>query len=266
MRLIIIILIISFLSACARPVGDFGRAEVNVLNDEILPGLGSVRAMANKEPVSNLNKTDEENEMHDRVWRFLIAPHAKDWFFDIVIEWSRTRIVPLQDQRFAIDRYYYFLRNQKFSSSRVRYTALSRDIAIDLKTVSSVFASICAVREIDRRRKVALNYIASANQIERNAVNARKVENELFISWFVRSLRYRYDSYSFALDRLLIETPHEEARQVDARLSEMIIDVERAERQDFCASQFRNNSALSKPKIASRLQGAPFSQEIIYKK
>lgn len=265
MRLIIIFIIISFLAACARPVGDFGRAEINMTNDEILPSLGSVRAMANKEPVSNFNKTDEENEMHDRVWRFLIAPHAKDWFFDTVIEWNRTGIVPLQDKKFAIDRYYYFLRNQKFSSSRVRYTALSRDIAIDLKTVSSVFVSICAVREIDRRRKVALNYIASSNQLEKNAVNARKAENELFISWFVRSLRYRYSSYSFALDRLLIETPHEEARQVDARLSEMIIDVERAERQDFCASQFRNN-AFSKPKISSRLQGDPFSQEIIYKK
>ncbi len=266
MRLIIIILIISFLSACARPVGDLGRAKVNVINDEILPSIGSIRALASKEAVSSLNKTDEENEMQDRVWRFLIAPHAKDWFFDIVVEWQRTRIVPLQNKKFAVDRYYYFLKNQDFSSSRVRYNTLSRDISIDIKTVPSVFASICAVREIDRRRDVAVNAITSATQQERIAVKSRKIENDKYINWFVSALQYRYDSYSLALDRLLIETPHEEARQVDARLSEMAIDIERARSRSFCSSQFRNNSALGTSVITSRFQDDPFSQEIIYKK
>ena len=266
LRLIIFIALFFSLGACARPVGDFGRAKTNIVHDEIMPSLGSSRAKANIEPVSNFNQSDEEKEMQNRVWRFLIAPHTKDWFYDIVVEWQRTRLIAPKDQEFSIDRYYSYLRSQKFSSSRVRYNALLQDISIDIKTTPNVFLAICAVREIDRRRNIAVNSLASAGQIEKSSVINRKAENDLYISWFIRALTYRYQSYSLALERLLIETPHEEARNVDRRLSEMIIDVERAQRQDFCGSSLNYLQANNKSNISSRFQTQPFGATPIYKK
>ena len=65
------ILVLLTVTACARPVGDFGRAERNVLNDEVLPAIGNTLSDG-----SRFNLADQEIEMRDRVWRYLVAPHA----------------------------------------------------------------------------------------------------------------------------------------------------------------------------------------------
>ena len=72
---------------CAAPVaghelGDFGRVKPGVLNDEIIPETDRLMRRLGNQPVSNFNITDQEREMHDRVYRFLIARHARDWAFD----------------------------------------------------------------------------------------------------------------------------------------------------------------------------------------
>jgi hypothetical protein len=76
----------------------------------------------------------------------------------------------------------------------------------------------------------------------------RKAENDLKIDWFVRAVTYRYDSYGYALDLLLVETPHEEAIEVDGLLSELGIYVELAQRGDFCGggggAVYKDNGAL----------------------
>jgi hypothetical protein len=247
-----LILLFAAISACARPTGDFGRAESSILHDEIMPKIGQFRVKRNGEPLSTLNLTDEENEMHDRVWRFLIAAHSRDWFYDIVVEWQRVRLAPLQDKKFSIDRYYSFLRSERYSSSKVRYYKVANDIDADLGTVPSVFNAICAVSEIDRRRLIAVSSLKSAGQVEKISVANRKAENQIYIDWFVRAIRYRYQSYSLALERLLIETPHEGARDIDARLSRFAIEVERAERHDFCGSSLVYNQTNNPNMIASR--------------
>jgi hypothetical protein len=57
------------LAGCARPTGDFGRAEHNVLHDEVMPAIGKARAKG-----SDFNLADQEVEMRDRIWRYLVAP------------------------------------------------------------------------------------------------------------------------------------------------------------------------------------------------
>jgi len=203
--------------------------------------------------------------MHDRIWRFLIAPHAHDWFFDTATELQRTRLASNLDIRFTPDRYYAYLRSERFASSRVRYSKVANDIEIDVATLPTTFAAICAVIEVDRQRAVAVANVALGAPDGPNEVAARKWENDTRINWFVRALGYRFDSYSVALDRLLVETPHEEARLVDARLSEMQIFVDRANRGDFCGT----GAGLWVAKDAerpSRLETSPFTPEPIYRK
>ena len=266
MRFFILLLLIASISACARPIGDFSRAEKNVLHDEIMPVAGKLRANVSGEPVSNLNLTDEEEDMQNRVWRFLVSAHSRDWFYDIVIEWQRVRLLTPQDSKFSFDRYYSFLRSEKYSSSKVRYYKVSNDIVADLDTVPSVFSAICAVMEIDRRRAVAVNSLRSASQVEKISVANRKIENTKYVDWFVRAIRYRYESYSLALERLLIETPHEGARDIDRRLSDFAIVVERAERRDFCGSILFNTQKNKLNNLPSRFELNPFSPEQQYLK
>src|SRR4051812_46976073 len=89
-----VVALVTVLAACssARPVGDFGRAAPSYIHDVSMPATGERNARNRKEPVSQFNQTDQETEMHNRVWRFLVAAHAKDWQFDSAVELQRTRI------------------------------------------------------------------------------------------------------------------------------------------------------------------------------
>lgn len=228
----------ALLAACspARPVGDFGRAAPSYTHDVAMPAAGNALAGMRGEPVSNFNKTDQEEEMHNRVWRFLVAAHAKDWVFDTSVELQRTRIIPPnKDEHYTIERYYAWLKRSEYQSSRTRYSTVGRHITADIDTLPGTFAAICAVIEIDRQRTVA--YSGLRGQLPPamgDNLAARKYENDAFIAWFVRALNYRHASYDFALDSLLVETPHEQSLAVDEALRRMSVFVDRANRHDFC--------------------------------
>ncbi|MEO6394795.1 MAG: hypothetical protein ABIO40_02665 [Devosia sp.] len=240
------------LSACARPTGDFGRAQDSLLHDETMPALGNLRARSAKEPVSDFVLADQEIEMRDRIWRYLVAPHAKDWFYDTVAELERTRLRPTGKFDFKTDRYYQWLTGERFASSRVRYSRITDDIAADIGTAPSTFRAICAVQRMDEQRAIAGGNLDSSEAGMRQEAEDRQAENEMVIGWFVRSIGYRYDSYSYALDHLLVETPHEEAIEVDAGLSGLAIYVEAAERGDFCSGDVGGGGSEGDGAIRSR--------------
>lgn len=237
LRIVPIVALAGLAAACvARPVGDFGRAVPGFTHDTAMPAAGDILAQMRKEPVSSFNMTDQEEEMHNRVWRFLVAAHARDWVFDTSVELQRTRIIPPnKDEHFSIDRYYAWLKRTQYQSSRTRYSTVGQHVTADIDTIPTTFASICAVIEVDRQRAVALSGLGNGLPLDTaNQVAARKYENDAFIAWFVRALNYRYDSYDFALDGLLVETPHEQSLAVDEALRRMSVYVGQANRYDFC--------------------------------
>jgi hypothetical protein len=260
-RAVALVLVCSAASACARPVGDLGRAKPGVLHDEIMPTLGRNRAQLAKEPVSSFNLSDQERDMHNRVWRFLVAPHAEDWFMDTAVELQRTRMTGARDHKFERDRYYEWLHESEYRSSRIRYNTVADHAQSDINTSPQTFTAICRVIEMDRQRSVASREL---NGLSYGDVAARRAENDMFIAWFTRALSYRYDAYSYALDHLLVETPHEEAVGVDGRLSELAIWVERAERGDFCFNA-SGTARGEEHRIPSRVL-TPVPGEGIYKK
>ena len=203
-RLFLALCVAGLLAACARPVGDLGRARPGVLHDEVMPAVGQLRALVFGEDVSFLNLTDDEVEMHDRAWRFIVAPHSNDWFFDVLVEWQRTRLLPPLKTSHTYNRYYLFLRSERYRSSHVRYNRLARDINADIDTMPGVFDAICRVEEIDRRRGFAVTSVASTGSLQQQEVYYRQRENDAYIAWFKSAARYRYNSYSYALEQLLI--------------------------------------------------------------
>ncbi|WP_157959610.1 hypothetical protein [Devosia submarina] len=239
LRLIGISALALLATACvARPVGDFGRAEPSFTHDTLLPAIGDNRARERGEPVSSLNRTDGEEEMHNRIWRFLVAPHAKDWMFDASTELQRTRIVAARDGEWTIERYYDWLETTSYRSSRTRYSTVGAHVQSDIDTLPTTFAAICAVIEIDRQRTISYAQLRGGVPPRlQQEVAARKAENSASISWFVRALNYRYDSYDFALDNLLVATPHEQSLAVDETLRRLSPFVARANRGDFCSGQ-----------------------------
>ncbi|RYE77179.1 MAG: hypothetical protein EOO74_07315 [Myxococcales bacterium] len=65
-------------------------------------------------------------------------------------------------------------------------------------------------------------------------VDQRDRDNGAFIGRFILALNFRADSYDYALDHLLVETPGQEAVEVDAVLHDLRPWVRRANAHDFC--------------------------------
>lgn len=265
LRLAGVALLAGLLAACvARPTGDFGRAQPGVLHDTVMPFAGKLIA-GQREPVSNFNQTDQEREMHNRTWRFLVAANAGDWMFDSATELQRTRIAPPQSFVFKTDRYYTWLTREQYQSSRVRYATLKAHIQADLDTMPTTFASICAVIEVDRNRAIALASLTNVAPTAAQNVAARKYENNFHIDWFVQAVNYRYDSYSYALDNLLVETPHEQSIPADAALKALRGWADLASRRDFCSGQ-NLYAGQGNVTIPSRFQTMVPDMEVIAQK
>jgi hypothetical protein len=108
-------------------------------------------------------------------------------------------------------------------------------VRADIGTLPSTFRSICAVLEVDRQRAIAVSEIDYLEPEMVARQQKRRQENGAFIDRFVVALSFRHDSYQYALDHFLVETPHREAVEVDTELSELAIWVERANARDFCS-------------------------------
>jgi hypothetical protein len=221
----------------AQQLGDFGRMERNFLNDEVLPLVDRNRRGMNGKPLDGFNLTDEEVEMRDRVWRFLVAPHSKDWAWPYTAEIRPASAGGGTDKQ--VGKYYRWLTGQRYASSRVRYNTIAEHVGADVATLPATFRSICAVIEVDRQRGVAIAEVAGLEPEMLARVNKRDRENATFIQRFVVALNFRSESYQYALDHFLVETPHLEAREVDTRLTELAIWVERANAHDFCGDGWR---------------------------
>jgi len=217
--------------------GDLGRTDPDVLTDKVLPALGSLRARAMREPVSGFNQSDAEKLMANRLTRFLSSVRSIDWAYDIVAELHRSRLVPGEMRGFGVDRYYRHLHDTDYASSSVRYVTLSDDLTADLATLPDTCAAICAVRETDRQRGIASASMPHLGPVVRDDVEARYAENSELMDWFANALRYRYQSYAYAIDHLLVETPDPAARGVDLQLSALERQVKLAERGRFCQAE-----------------------------
>lgn len=223
--------------------GDLGRygpqANLGSWLDSLLPA---------HRDTSSFNHTAAEVEMSDRLWRFVASPDAPPW----MAERPRTLRPGATAGGVDIGRYYTWLHGAEYSSSAVRYATVADDIAADLGTLPGAFAAVCAVERVDRQRVVAATGLPDAGADLAFGLEARQAENDRQIGEFVWALRYRYESYGFALDHLLVETPDAAARHVDAALAQLEPEVRAAEEGRFCGGQLDRPRRRAPPSLPSR--------------
>lgn len=204
-------------AGCFSRTGDFGRPEAGPLNRHALPAFGKAKAYAREEPVSSYNLTDTERLMRRRATYLRFPPHTRDWFGRAVTELETNRVLEGFGRAHAPDRYYAYLRSDKFRSSQARYERLRFDITSDAELVSPFFSVASSVRRDDRERIRATRRRPDLTDLELANAKGRVHENALVIGQVSDALRYRLAAYRFAIDRLEIETP-----------SDRIWDVNRA--------------------------------------
>lgn len=200
---------------CAADVGDFGRARPSVWHSEIYPAIGSYVAWGRGERVSTFHLTDDEVELSERSWRFIMPTHEQSWFHKHVQEVARTRIIPVSWQTTEPDRYSAALVSGQFRSEYSRYRRLAEDAAADKALIAPFCRIAQKVVAADAIRLKAVAASAAVLPPAPEQAEARVAENEGMIAWVRERMTYRLGTYRHALDNLVVEMPSREAFQAE---------------------------------------------------
>ncbi len=214
--------ILLIVAACS-PVGDLGRArQIPATVFDSFPNTPDPEDY-------RLVQSDEEIRMQKLMQRFVSMVEGESWLYNI-----RRSVRVLAGAAPNQSDYFLWLRSRPYASSTGRYRALLNDVQLDVMTLPAVFRAICEVQKTDARRMTAAQNISGTSEQVLQAINLRNQENRQSVNDFVLRVQFRYDSYSYALESLLLETPNELAREVDSQLNFLAVQVQTASSGQFC--------------------------------
>jgi hypothetical protein len=241
--------------------GDFGRPRASLWNDTVLPFAGLVAAASREEAVSHYIFTDDETELRDRAWRFLMPAQERAFFQTQVAELARTRILPRMSRLWGDDSYFNALRRSRGASPSPLFRRIGEDAAADRKLIP-VFVDLAQrVLDSDVARLSLLVYVKDLEEEQVANAAARVVENRCLIAWVYAEAEGRAVRYRYALERLAIEAPQREAgfaeREVlaldrDIGLFEILGIASLNEERCEAASFVTDEHATRKPVVAPK--------------
>ncbi len=192
------------LAGCAR-TGDFGRPAPSIWNDRILPFAGQVAAEARGEAVSWFMLTDDEQELRDRAWRFLMPAHEKAIFQKQVAELARTRILPRLVMHHDERAYLRPLRWSRGQSPAPLFNRIAEDASADRILITPFVALARDVIRNDDARLQLMMQAGSLGEFQAHSATARIAENRCLIAWVHAQAIKRAADYRHALEQLAIE-------------------------------------------------------------
>jgi hypothetical protein len=218
MRCLAVLALTTLLGACAQ-TGDFGRPQPTLYSETIAPFVGTSAAAWRKEPASFSMLTDDERELRNRAYQFLMPARERTFFDTQLADLVRTRILPGDAIVFDETAYYQALWLRPDRSPRARYQALREDMENDRLLMGPFVAVACRVKETDAIRVKAMERLTEVAEIVRISAQNRVVENEEIVRWVYGSLENRVRSYRFALQNLVVETPERDGIKVERELT-----------------------------------------------
>lgn len=214
-----------FVSAC-NSTGDFGRPQPTVWSQVIAPEAGFWSATARGEAASYFRMTDDEEQLRDRAWRFVMPGHERSVFQGEVSNFAHHRILPVTAQSGDVSDYVRALTAGAYASQASRYSRLAEDVNADRLLIGPFRANAMRVVAMDRVRMRAAEGSPDVAPDKQGPAFARVVENEGLILWVCERVGFRIESYRHALANLVVEMPSREA--VRAERAIMALEAEAA--------------------------------------
>ena len=203
--------------ACAN-TGDFGRPSADLWNDTVLPQLGFWAASSRGEAASPFRLTDDENQLRDRAWRFVMPAHEKNYFEREVSNFIYARVLPVEKQSSDVGDYFRALMRGSFASQASRYARLAEDANADRLLIAPFRMNAQRVVAADRVRIRTVDGSPLVPPEKRDPAFERVVENEGLILWVCERVNFRIEGYRYALANLVVETPSREAIRAERTL------------------------------------------------
>jgi hypothetical protein len=204
--------------------GDLGRPKRSPLAETAAGMTGSLAATLRGEQVSGFILTDDEQELRNRAWRFLMPGHERAWFERIVAELARTRVLPVYAHPTEARTYHRALMTEARRSPHSAYRRIAEDALADARLLQPFSATALRVLAADGVRLRSLSYVQRIGPGEVREAAARVAENVCMVAWVGAQAAARTRSYRYALERLLIEAPQGEAAAVERALAGLIAE------------------------------------------
>lgn len=223
-KLLLALLAAASVSACTATTGDLGRPRPTVWTQLIAPEAGFWSATFRGEHASYFRLTDDEEQMRDRAWRFVMPGHERSIFQGEVSNLAHTRILPVAAQSNDVGDYFRALTSMSFASQASRYNRLAEDANADRLLIGPFRANAGRVVNMDRVRMRAAESSPDVSPDKQAPAMARVVENEGLVFWVCERIDFRIRSYRYALANLVVEMPSREA--VRAERAIMALEME----------------------------------------
>jgi len=211
-------------SACTATTGDLGRPRPTIWTQLIAPEAGYWSATFRGEDASYFRLTDDEEQMRDRAWRFVMPASPNSVFQGEVSNLAHTRILPVAAQSTDVSDYFRGLTSISFASQASRYNRLAEDANADRLLIGPFRANAGRVVNMDRVRMRTVEASPDVPADKQEPAMARVVENEGLVFWVCERVDFRIRSYRYALANLVVEMPSREA--VKAERAIMALEME----------------------------------------
>jgi hypothetical protein len=199
------------LSACGYAQGDFGRPNPQYTNSSYWPIVAQAAKAWREEPQSFGGTTDDERELRDRSWHFLMPQFPQNRFDELMAQMRVDGILPPVTGTVKEIYINMLLSADPFRSLASRYRKLAEDIEADRLLIGEFKLIYARVVEGDRVRRRSLEHVHELTEGERADTLARIEENIALDKWVHRDLCYRIDMYRYAVERLVLMGPMREA-------------------------------------------------------
>jgi hypothetical protein len=219
------------LGGCVE-TGDFGRPRPSIWNDG-LPFTGALVAGVRGEAVSSNPFTNDERELRDRAFHYLMPAATHSAFEAALANIVRTRFLPRDLLPVDATAYYRALLAPSFRSPTSRYRRISDDIYADRALLSPLHTIAGQVLSADVVRGKSMSHVVDLHSVERAAAIARMVENVALIAWVREALAIRICQYHYAVEHLTVAAPQADAVPVERSLKALEHEFTMLERLDI---------------------------------
>jgi hypothetical protein len=207
---------LSLLAGCAN--GDFGEVQPSLVRDDVHDWLGSNVVAAQSFWPWNFPLTDDERQLRDLAYPLIEPPYMRQQWYSVAGEYGLTGIDSPGFDRAA---YANNLISKRFRSPTARYAQLTEDIRNDTTRLPQFFETAGRVLDVDQKRRKSLAYVSELSKSERENAQRRVRENASIVSKVRKKLDQRVAAYRFALERLVIMTPMQQAVDVERSLNQL---------------------------------------------
>jgi hypothetical protein len=196
--------------------GDFGRVKPSLLfTDDIHAWVGRDAALQHGILPSEFRLTDEERLLRDLAYPLIEAPYGRQRWFAVLSEYGISRVFLDEWWTFDPTVYAEWLLTRYTRSASSLYGRLIDDIRNDVVRIGPFLEVARRVVDLDNKREKSMAYVSVLSPEELYDARARMAENRLTIGWVHRALNDRAAAYHFAMERLVIHVPAQQAVEVE---------------------------------------------------